>query len=706
MNCKKCGCILPEGVTCCPSCGTFAQTQPTNQMSQEQILQKPGMTQQTMQQTVNQIPQQPGMMQQSIQQTVNQIPGMTQQPIQQTVKQIPQQPGMTQQPVANKSLFPGQGMTVQNKLNNQQTNSQSTYEEEPKKKKNIFKILILLIIVAAAGVFLYPKIKSMLYKPEISDADKLYETTSFWLRNTEGKWAIFDINGKQLTDFIYTEVREEFVNNTAMVKNDKNQYAIITSLGKELIKFGKYEKIKDVSAGYIAQTADNKNFLYNRAGQLIKELGSNPIAFGYKYGLNGYGSNLYVGIFDNNEFTIINYAGEELLKFPYVENEYTIDKSGEKISPKIDLYDDKYLSVFYNQHNYIINMRTKEKIIDFESPLEFNVASANEEKNEIFLKSVSKNSGWNRDESEIFEYKLIRNNEVVYTKTHEEEIDEVLYNNGVLEFYAYQETFILNEEGEKIQFEIGEGIAGYTDYNNYIKSNKNRNKEVYVNNELKQAFNCLHVETSNNLHGRYAKHGIYVLKECAINNDASGSNDELYDEYDENKNVIIKPDGTILNDKIYYYISDFDEFGNLTVSEDGKTEYLINSSGEKISKDYYFSEYDAEWENRISQLYFGDNEFFVARKDEYNEVIFDKNGKEYITANSIHEVANELSKDVFVILEYDDYYTVYNVTKQKEILKSKEDPDCNNGYIMISQDGKMEFYSYITGKLFYTIEKK
>lgn len=145
MNCKKCGCILPEGVTCCPSCGTFAQTQPTNQMSQEQI---------------------------------------------------PQQPGMTQQPVANKSLIPGQGTPIQNNINNQTTNSQSTYEEEPKKKKNIFKILILLIIVAAAGVFLYPKIKAMLYKTKISSTDKLYETTSFWLPNNDEKVAIFNINGE------------------------------------------------------------------------------------------------------------------------------------------------------------------------------------------------------------------------------------------------------------------------------------------------------------------------------------------------------------------------------------------------------------------------------------------------------------------------------------------------------------------------------
>ena len=141
------------------------------------------------------------------------------------------------------------------------------------------------------------------------------------------------------------------------------------------------------------------------------------------YGLSGRKVNyLYAGIFDNDNFTIINHAGEELLTFPYVENEHTIE-DGSKLSPKTDLYDDKYLSIFYNQHNYIINVVTKEKIIDFESPLEFNIAAVNEDKNEMFLKSISKNGAWYRDESEIFEYKLIRNKEIVYTKTIEDEID-------------------------------------------------------------------------------------------------------------------------------------------------------------------------------------------------------------------------------------------------------------------------------------------
>ena len=128
---------------------------------------------------------------------------------------------------------------------------------------------------------------------------------------------------------------------------------------------------------------------YLRKSKLIKKLKDKPIIFGIGYGL--YISDeiyLYSGIYDDNKYSIINYAGEEIFTIPFVENECTITASGEKKSPKAALYENKYLSVFYNQHNYIINILTKEKIFEFESPLYFNVAAVNEDKNEMFLKSV------------------------------------------------------------------------------------------------------------------------------------------------------------------------------------------------------------------------------------------------------------------------------------------------------------------------------
>ena len=594
-------------------------------------------------------------------------------------------------------------MTVQNAINTQSLPNQSTkiVEEKPKKKKGIFIALIILIILIIAGVFFYPKIKEYLSKTEPSAVDKIYDTTSFLLIDNNKKAAIFNLDGKQLTDFLYTEASAKFVNNTAYVKNENNEYAIINSNGKEIIKFGKYDKITDIGAAYIAKTPDNKYFLYNRAGNLVKELVSEPTPFGLNVNSDRTVSYLSIGIFDNNKFTIINYAGEELLSFPFVENEHTVYE-GEKISPKTNLYDDKYLTVYYNQHNYILNLLTKEVIVDFDSPYYFKVAAVNEDKNEIFLTSVSQQIGWDYEDNndEIFEYKLIRNKEVIYSNTHEEEITEAYYNNGIIEIHDFINYYILTETGDKILLSGEQYILGYSDYTNYIKRGTNDNKELYVNNELKQVFDCEKIERNNTYKNRYAIHGIYVLKEC----EGYADKDSFFD----TKDIIIKSDGTLLNDKAYEYVSEFDANGYLTVSEDGKVGYLIDSTGKKISKDFYAeSSYGYEYyEDDISLLRYNDKEkmFYIGKNQDETETLFDLNGNEYVTANSIEQTYNTISEDIFALLEYDDYYTVYNVTKQKEILKTKEEPDCESEYIEIDYDNKREYYSYSTGKLFYTLE--
>ena len=708
MNCQKCSCILPEGVTCCPNCGTFVQTQTSINQQQpiqnninQQGQQPQNIPQQVQQQPMNQFQQQiPGVAQQNVPAAVpNQ--GIIQQNIQIQQPMINTTP-QTISPPMQQQIIPGQGVPVSNNIQPSQTKqSIEVVEEKPKKKKVFFIILIMIVALIAASVFLYPKIKEKFNKLEVTTPDKLYDTTSFWIVNNDKKAAIFNIDGEQLSEFIYTEASAKFVNNTAYVKNENNEYAIINSNGKEIVKFGKYKKITDISAAYIAETEDKRYFLYNRAGKLVKELGSNPIPFGLQTSSSGSTSYLSIGVFDNNQFTIINYAGEELLSIPFVENEHTVDTEGNKKTPRVFLYQDKYLSLFYNQHNYILDIDKKEVIIDFESPLYFVVTAANEEKNEIFLNSVTQQSGWNRDENKIFEYKLVRNKKIVYTNSHDYDIKYVYYNNGIIEFIDVLSHYILTETGDKISISGNAYIAGYTDYNNYVKVGENRVKEIYVNHELKNVYNCRQILTGDRGLDRYAKFGLYVLKEC------EGYKDE--DGYSETRDIIIKPDGTILNDKSYQYVSAFDSNGNLTVSEDGKTGYLIDNTGKKISKDFYTrTSYNYEYHNGdIEKFSYNDYEkdLYIGMNEDETETLFNINGKEYITANSIDNTYNEISKDTFALLEYDDYYVVYNVTKQKDVLKTKEEPDCYEEYIKIDYDNKREYYSYSTGKLFYTLER-
>ena len=73
-----------------------------------------------------------------------------------------------------------------------------------------------------------------------------------------------------------------------------------------------------------------------------------------------------------------------MLSIPFVENQYTVEENGDKIMPKTNFYNDKYLIVYYNKHIYILNILTKEVIIDFDSKHYFNIAAVNEKKRNIY----------------------------------------------------------------------------------------------------------------------------------------------------------------------------------------------------------------------------------------------------------------------------------------------------------------------------------
>ena len=105
-------------------------------------------------------------------------------------------------------------------INQQQTmrnqNMTNMYFQPQSKKKNIVKILItisVIVIVVIAGIIFFPKLFGNKDKQNITET--LTKSTSFWIKNNEGLYAIFDINGKQLTGFDFTSVSSQFVNGTA-----------------------------------------------------------------------------------------------------------------------------------------------------------------------------------------------------------------------------------------------------------------------------------------------------------------------------------------------------------------------------------------------------------------------------------------------------------------------------------------------------------
>lgn len=624
MNCNKCGYILPSGTNCCPNCGTLIGGQSSNNNQQTPM------------------------------QNINQQPMNSPQPI----------PQIQQAQV-------------------QQTLISTEEKDAPKKKKGLLVIVLIGILLIMGGLFGVPKLKDIFNKMSNKNSDKTVENETFLLPNNSNLFAVFNVEGEKLTDFKYIAI-DEFVNNTALVTNENGQYGIISSLGKELVPFGKYKEIQNIGAVYLARDPKDSYYLYNRAGKLVMNLNKNPI-----YLKNSANPNYqYAGILDNNNFVFLNNAGEELLKIPFVSNENTVDETGEKIKPNHHLYYDKYLLIFYNNHNYVIDITSKEIIVDFESPLIYEVGAING--NELFLKSSHQSTKLNNTENKNYEYKLIKDKTVVYTKTHEKEIKYVYYNNNIIEFRDTDASYILTETGEKTLISNTQSIYEYIDHNNYLKRGENSSIQLYQNGEYKMEFNCKGSESSKDS-SHYASSGVYVLKYCT----GYDNNNETYEE-----NIIIKADGTILNNKTYYYVSKPDKNGNFVVSEDNETSFLIDFNGKKLSKNYYYSPYLSNHfiiEELSDKIYVGSNE-------DNTHTLFDIDGVEYKTAKYIELIHNESSSDIFVELEYDDYYIIYNVTKKKEILKAENEPSYENGYIIIENDNTTEIYSYITGKKFHSVE--
>ena len=114
--------------------------------------------------------------------------------------------------------------------------------------------------------YLVPKLFGNKGKQNVSDS--LTESTSFWIRNNENLYAMFDINGKQLTGFDFTSVSSEFVNGTAKVKNKNEEYGLISSTGKMIVEFGKYDYISEHYAVYEMTDKEYNKFLYDSSVNL------------------------------------------------------------------------------------------------------------------------------------------------------------------------------------------------------------------------------------------------------------------------------------------------------------------------------------------------------------------------------------------------------------------------------------------------------
>jgi len=529
---------------------------------------------------------------------------------------------------------------------------QNTTSNKPNNKlKIIIPTILLVILVGIVGIITYKKFSNNISS---NNGNIIANSTSFFIKNKDNKYAMFNVDGKKLTDFDFS-LYPTINNGIAVVKNDNDQYGVIAENGKMIIEFGKYKYINQ-EGGLLEVTDQNsKKYLLNNNGKEIMSLENKDVK-----------SFLLVDTFviveSEKEYSVINYKGNKILSFNLVEDLDSPDTSYDE--------DNHIASIFYNNKNYIIDIVNGKLLKTFDADKHYCLYEKDENENILLHSCV----GTFERQDKVY-YKLLTNNKIINLS---EKCDSISY--GYTTKYKNlicdkdNKDYIL-DNNYKEGFEITSDIA-YIDYKTYIQEKESfSGVDFYKDNKLVKNVSCRKISERGYIEQEIFLLGTYYSQDCGTD---SGS----YEFYDINGEKII--------DKTFKDAELFDKNGLAIVSEDDTNYYLIDKKGNKVSDDY------------SNIIYYFD--YYIVTKND-KEGIIGIDGKEIIPCNYEEVRATgtaNITNNTFTILkENDSKYTVYNITEKKELFTSNKFPNVYMNYIEVSNNNKNEYYSYTTGKKFY-----
>ena len=163
----------------------------------------------------------------------------------------------------------------------------------------------------------------------------LLDTNAFFIKsNTVDKYALFNIDGDKITDFIYDDVNN-FYNGTALVKKD-NKYGLINTQGKTVVDYDKYDYISTNSGGLYLVHDDKGDYLIDAKGKQV---------YTYKTDTKEHHSfletDLYSYAIDGNKIIVFNYTGKKM-------KEYTLNKEADALDDYFGDWNDQYSSIYYD----------------------------------------------------------------------------------------------------------------------------------------------------------------------------------------------------------------------------------------------------------------------------------------------------------------------------------------------------------------------
>lgn len=471
-------------------------------------------------------------------------------------------------------------------------------------KKVLIGIISGILLVVIVVIFCLLKNNVDIHEED----DNPLQTNIIVIKNNDNLYALYDTEGKQVTDFEYKYV-SDFSNNHAEVKNKNDEVGIINNKGKMSVNFGKYKYISKKGCLYEVSDQDYKDYLINSEGKVIYDLEEKEVdTFTTVEEL--------VVVTSSDKIDVLDYTGKSIIRLDYNPDEEYKVYSGEE----------NYASFFYNNTSYIIDLYKGKITNKISSSVPYVVSSVNklDEGKYVIASNDEKNK----------EYIYMNNTKEVFRTNTCTNLFFEWYNPNLISAKSDGKRYIVDENGNDL-LEIYKSNINYIDAKNYIMKNGSKITDFYTDGEVvKTIENTQPYITANKIQK------VYILK------NVGSTNKDTYSYYSINGEKIIDTD--------YKKASEFDRNNIASVSDDGKHFYLINLKGQKISDEYdYIEPIVASTKPEIYNAKKGDKGYAL---NNLGKEILATEGR--ILEEDNYLVVQEKGKEIYYTLEGKEFYTL------------------------------------------------
>ena len=496
-------------------------------------------------------------------------------------------------------------------------------------------MLLALVVIAliTCGALLILKLTGS----KDSYKDKATYADAFFIRNKKGKYALFNDDGKKVTDFIFDNAGK-FIDKTTVVYKENDGYAIIDTEGKQIVKYGKYGYISNYEGLYKVRS-DKGYALINSDGKVILDEENLSVS--------SYGDDYPFAVVETNKnFIVYMYDGTKI---------YTFDKE-EGVKDPTTNHIDEYATVFYNGENIIINLKEKELIKTFKNNQHFCANYVTEDKKILSLNACT---SWYESLEKPGHMLLI--NEKNLVDITDECNNIIVYKNAIVCSKENGQYFLdVSKKDAKTGNKLSSRYA-FVDDKTYMLRDDQEYKIMFYKKGKK-------------------------IKTIEASIAATGlMNEKFYVLYVDNSYEFYNTDGKRTFEKSYQYATPFDTNSLAKVSDNGKDYYLINTKGKSVSSKY----------SNITN----DNTFYRVTDKKGKYGVLNSKGKELIPTKYEAVSIKQIRDKYYAILTNNGKNEVYDLDKNKSILTSKDAITLTDHYIKTSGT-KVTYYTYSAEKIF------